>query len=165
MGLDLALLVVTGAYAAGLVVVAYVTRAGRRRVAGALAGGLAAGIVGLAATRVAELNGWWHVPVGQTAPGRTLIFLGFAISLTPVYLVTWRVARRFGMRGLAVCVAVAAMVGPPRDYAIASHFPAWMVFAPGIAPILAVAVTYALWLAIGHAVMRLVAGPARPIES
>jgi hypothetical protein len=23
--------------------------------------------------------------------------------MTPVYLVTWRVARRFGMRGLTVC--------------------------------------------------------------
>ena len=59
------LLVVTGAYFAVLVLVVYLTRAGRRRVVGALAGGLAAAVVGLVATAVAELNDWWRVPVVQ----------------------------------------------------------------------------------------------------
>jgi len=36
-----------------------------------------------------------------------------------------------------------------------------MVFAPGVAPILADAAAYVGMVAIGHAVMRLVAGPAR----
>jgi len=36
-----------------------------------------------------------------------------------------------------------------------------MVFAPGVAPILADAVTYVGIVAIGHALMRVVAGPAR----
>jgi hypothetical protein len=88
-----------------------------------------------------------------------------AISLTLAYLVTWRVARRFGMRGLTTCLGVVAIVGPPRDYAFARQFPAWITFAPGLAPILAVAVTYVLWIAIGHGVMRLFAGPARSIDA
>ena len=144
------LLVVTGVYAVVLVLVVYLTRAGRRRVVGALAGGLAAAVVALLATTVAELNDWWRVPVVQAASGRVVILAGLAISMTPVYLVTWRVARRFGMRGLTVCVGLAAIVGPPRDYAFAAQFPNWMVFSAGMAPVLAVAVTYVLWIALGH---------------
>jgi hypothetical protein len=132
---------------------------------GALAGGLSAAVVGLVATTVAELNDSWRVPVVQAASDRAVILVGLAISMTPVYLVTWRVARRFGIRGLTVCLGLAAIVGPPRDYAFAAQFPNWIVFSPGMTPVLAVAVTYALWIALGHGVMRLVAGPARSIDS
>ena len=90
-----------------------------------------------------------------------LLYLGLAISCSPIYLITWRVARRFGWRGLAVFVGAAAVIGPPRDYLFATKYPEWMVFAPGVAPILADAVTYVGIVALGHAVMRLVAGPAR----
>jgi hypothetical protein len=44
-------------------------------------------------------------------------------------------------------------------------FPNWMVFSPGMAPVLAVAVTYVLWIARGHGVMRLIAGPAGSVDS
>jgi hypothetical protein len=43
----------------------------------------------------------------------------------------------------------------------AAKYPEWMVFAPGFAPVLADAATYVGIVAVGHAVMRLVAGPAR----
>jgi hypothetical protein len=39
-------------------------------------------------------------------------------------------------------------------------FPKWMVFAPGVAPIVADGATYAGVVVVGHAVMRLIAGPA-----
>jgi hypothetical protein len=103
----------------------------------------------------------WRVPIVWTPYFLTLFYLGLAISVTPIYLVTWRVARRFGWRGLAVCLGVVAVIGPPRDYLYAAKFPAWMVFAPGVTPILADAAVYIAIVAIGHAVMRLVAGPAR----
>jgi hypothetical protein len=54
-----------------------------------------------------------------------------------------------------------AIIGPPRDYLFAATFPAWTVFAPGVAPILADAATYVGIVIIGHAVMRLIAGPSR----
>ena len=104
------LLVVTGVYFAVLIPVVYLTRASRRRVVGALAGGSPAAVVALVATTVAELNDWWRVPVVQAAFGRAVILAGLAISMTPVYLVTWRVARRFGRRGLTVCLGLAAIV-------------------------------------------------------
>lgn len=91
---------------------------------------------------------------------KLLLWLGLAISCAPVYLITWRVARRFGARGLALCVLIAAIIGPPRDYLIAALFPQWMVFSPGLAPVFADAAIYALLVLVGHAVMRLVAGPS-----
>ncbi|MEQ1897695.1 MAG: hypothetical protein ABL971_09965 [Vicinamibacterales bacterium] len=48
-----------------------------------------------------------------------------------------------------------------RDYRYMAWFPEWGAYAPGAAPVLAVSATYLLMGVTGHAVMRLVAGPAR----
>ena len=117
-------------------------------------------VLGLGAIALCEALGWWRVPFASTPYFLPLFYLGLSISLTPIYLVTWRLVRRFGWRGLAVFLCFVAVIGPPRDYLIAATFPKWMVFAPGIAPILADAATYVGFVALGHAVMRLVAGPA-----
>ena len=105
--------------------------------------------------------GVWRVPSDSTPYFVPLLYLGLVVSSSPIYLITWRVARRFGWRGLAVCLGVAAVIGPPRDYLYAATFPRWMVFAPGVAPILADSLTYIGIVALGHAVMRLIAGPSR----
>lgn len=140
--------------------VIYFTRAAIRRVVGALIGGMSAGLLGLGAIASCEALGWWRIPFASTPYFLWLFYFGISISLAPVYLVTWRTARRFGGRGLAVFLCVVAIIGPPRDYLIASVFPKWMVFAPGMAPILADAATYVGMLIVGHAMMRLVAGPS-----
>ena len=147
-------------YLVELVVVVYLTRATTRRVMGALVGGAAAGLLALGSITVCKALGWWQIPFGSSP--YFLLLLYFALSLwpAPVYLVTWRLARRFGWRGLAIFVAFVALIGPPRDYLIAAKFPKWMVFAPGVAPILADAATYIGIVVIGHSVMRLIAGPA-----
>ena len=147
-------------YLVALAAVIYFTRATLRRVAGALAGGAAVGFWALGAIALGEAQGWWRVPFASTPYFLPLLYLGFAISCAPIYLVTWRVARRFGWRGLAVFLGAVAVVGPPRDYLYAATFPEWMVFAPGVAPILADSATYVGIVVVGHAVMRLVAGPA-----
>ena len=149
------------AYLVELVAVIYFTRATARRVMGAMVGGAAAGLLGLGAIALCEALGWWRIPFASTPYFLPLFYLGLSISLTPIYLVTWRVARRFGWRGLAVFLCVVTVIGAPRDYLIATMFPKWMVFAPGVAPILADAATYAGIVVVGHAVMRLIAGPAR----
>lgn len=155
------LIVVTCLYLVELVAVVYFTRATSRRIAGAIIGGAAVGCFGMGAIVLGNALGLWRVPIFWTPSFLTLFYLGLAISVTPIYLVTWRVARRFAWRGLAVCLVVVAIIGPPRDYLFAATFPAWMVFAPGIAPILADAAAYVGIVALGHAVMSLVAGPAR----
>jgi hypothetical protein len=148
------------AYSLALVGAAYFTRATWRRVMGALGGGAAVGFLVLGIIALCQALGWWRVPFASTPYFVLLLYVALAISCSPIYLITWRVARRFGWRGLAVCVGVAAIIGPPRDFLIAAKYPQWMVFAPGVAPILADAVTYIAIVAVGHAVMRLVAGPA-----
>jgi len=150
----------TCAYLVELVVVIYFTRATTLRVVGALVGGAAAALLGMGAIALCEAVGWWRIPFASMPYFLLLFYLGLSISLTPIYLVTWRLARRFRWRGLAVFIGIVAVIGPPRDYLIASMFPKWMVFAPGVAPIVADGVTYVGMVVLGHVVMRLIAGPA-----
>ncbi len=57
-------------------------------------------------------------------------------------------------------IGIVTMIGPPHDYLYETMFPKWIVFAPGVAPIVADGATYARVVVVGHAVMRLIAGPA-----
>jgi hypothetical protein len=143
-----------------LVVVAFLTRATARRIAGALAGGAAVGVAGLGIIALGEEVGWWHMAITWEPYFLTLLLIDFALGAF-VFLITWRIARGFGWRGLAVVVAAAAVIGPPRDYWYMKRFPEWGAYGPGIAPVLAVSATYVIMVVLGYAVMRLVAGPAR----
>jgi hypothetical protein len=155
------LIVVICAYLVELVIVIYFTRPTSRRVVGALAGGAVVGCFGLGAIVLGNSLGLWRVPIFWTPYFLTLFYLGLVISVSPIYLITWRLVRRFGWRGLAVFTCIVGVIGPPRDYLFAKTFPAWMVFAPGVAPIIADAVAYIGIVLIGHVVMHLIAGPAR----
>jgi hypothetical protein len=155
------LIAMAGLYLAAFVGVAYLTRAKVPRIAGALCGGAVFGVVGLLALSLGEAQGWWRVPKAGSSHFRLLLWLALVVSCTPIYLITWRVARRFGGRGLAVFVLAAAVIGPARDYQVATMFPDWIAFSPGITPTLAVATLYAFLVAVGHAVMRIVSGPAQ----
>ena len=157
----LQIIMFTCAYSVALAAAIYFTRATSRRVVGALAGGAAAAFLGMGAIILGEALGVWRVPLPSTPGVLALFYLGFAISLSPIYLITWRVARRFGWRGLAVCLIVVGAIGPPRDYLYAAIYPEWMVFGDGVSPIIADAATYVGIVALGHVVMWMVAGPAR----
>ena len=147
-------------YLVELGAVIFFARPTLRRVIGAFAGGAVVGLLMLGAIALGKAQGWWQVPFASTPFFLPLLYLASAASCAPIYLVTWRVARRFGGRGLAVSTGIVAVVGPARDYWIAATFPHWMVFAPGVIPILADGAIYIGILLVGHAVMRLVAGPA-----
>jgi hypothetical protein len=151
------------AYLVALAVVAFLTRATWRRIAGALVGGVAFGPVLFGAVGLGEEMGWWHFTIVTSWEPYylTLLFINGTLPVAPLLLMTWRVARRFGWRGLAVVVLVLAAVGPPRDYWYMTHYPEWGTYGPGVAPFLAVAAIYASLVPVGQSVMRLVAGPAR----
>lgn len=155
------LILMASLYLAAFAGVAFFTRAKARRILGALSGGAVFGVVGLLAIALGETEGWWRLPKTGSSHFQLLLWLGFVVSCSPVYLITWRVARRFGGRGLAVFTLASAGIGPPRDYLVAAVFPGWIVHSPGFAPILAIAAIYALLVLVGHAVMRIVAGPAQ----
>ena len=158
-------------YLVVMVVVAFLTRATARRVAGALVGGVAVGVVALGIIAFGEEVGLWHMAITWEPYLLTLLVINFALCAF-IFLITWRIARRFGWRGLAVVVLVVAVIGPPRDYWFMARFPEWGAYAPGAAPVLAISATYVVMVVLGHGVMRLVTGPAgksplarRPWES
>jgi hypothetical protein len=143
-----------------LVGVALLTRATARRIAGALAGGAAVGVVALGIIALGERAGWWRMAI-TWEPYFLMLALIDSILCAFVFLLTWRIARRFGWRGLMVVLIVLAIIGPPRDYWYMKRFPEWGAYGPGFAPMLAISATYVLLALVGHGVMRLVAGPAR----
>lgn len=146
-------------YAAVFVLVAILTRATLRRVVGALAGGAVFAVVALSIIALGEEMKWWHMAITWETLYLTLLWIDLALGAF-IYLITWRVARRFGGRGLAAVVTIVAILGPVRDYRVMERMPIWGTYAPGLAPVLAVSVTYILYILVGHGVMRLIAGPA-----
>jgi hypothetical protein len=142
-----------------LVVVAVLTRATTRRIAGALAGAAMAGVMALGIIAFGESAGWWHMAIQWQPYFVTLLWIDLTLGAF-VFLITWRIARRFGGRGLAVALFVAAVLGPVRNYRYMATFPEWGAYAPGIAPVLAISGTYILMGIVGHGLMRLIAGPA-----
>ena len=142
-----------------LVIVVILTRASLRRFAGALVGAFAGGGAAIAVIAFCERAGWWHFTMSWEP--YYLIQLGISVALGAfVFLLTWRLARRFGGRGLAIALVLAALLGPLRDSAYMAMFPEWGYYAPGIAPILAISVAYVLIGIVGHGTMRLFSGPA-----
>src|SRR5262245_13806784 len=153
------IIVGTVLYTVALAAIVYFTRPTGRRFAGALAGGaFDAGLALWAIIPLGESQGWWHVPLEPSPAYMGLLFLGTAVSTAPIFLVTWRIARRFGWRGLAVTFAGLAVIGPPRELAVEATYPEWITYAPGIATVLGISAAYVGGLAAGHGVMRLVSG-------
>ena len=142
-----------------LAAVAVVTRATARRLVGALIGAAVMGGAGLGIILIGESARWWHFVMSWEPYFLTLMWLGM-IPCGFIFLITWRIARRFGGRGLAVVICVVAVVGPLRDSLYMAKFPEWGSYGPGFAPMLATAGAYVLLGIIGHGLMRLVAGPA-----
>jgi hypothetical protein len=142
-----------------LVVVVILTRASIRRIVGALVGTIAAAAAGIAVIAVCERVGWWHFNMHWEP--YYWFQLGISVPLCSfIFLLTWRLARRFGVRGLAIALLIAATLGPFRDSAYMAKFPEWGYYAPGIAPMLAISVAYVIIGVVGHGLMRVISGPA-----
>jgi hypothetical protein len=114
----------------------------------------------LGVVALGERVGWWHTAISWE-PDSLAPLLIIVTLCAYIFLFTWRIARRFGWRGLAFVAIAAAVVGPPRYYWYMQRFPEWGTYAPGIAPALAISATCVLLGILGHGVMWLVAGPSR----
>jgi hypothetical protein len=139
--------------------VAFLTRATPRRIVGALAGAAVCGLAGIGILAFAERVGWWRMAIPWEPYFLTLLWIDVGLCAY-VFLLTWRIARRFGGRGLAVLLFVGAVLGPFRDSWYMARFPEWGSYAPGIAPMLAISGAYVLLGILGHGTMRLIAGPS-----
>jgi hypothetical protein len=91
---------VTCGYAIAFLAVVYFTRATARRALGALIGGAVAGGLLLGVYNVGVGIGWWRGSLPSTLELRAFFYVGAAISLSPIYALTWRIVRRFGRLGL-----------------------------------------------------------------
>jgi hypothetical protein len=148
-------------YMSLLVAAVYFTRATRRRVLGALAGGGAVALVGVGVEALAHAWGWWRYTSDDTPYGPLAIYALLVVAFAFLALIGWRVSRRFGSRGLAVFLGILAVVGTLRDYVISGSLMGLVVFAPG--PVLAIIDAF-LWAgltALEIALMRAVSGPAQ----
>jgi hypothetical protein len=139
--------------------VAVLTRATVRRIVGATVGAAVCGPVGLGIIAFSERVGWWHMAIPREPFLLTLLWINVALC-GYVFLITWRIARRFGGRGLILALCVSAVIGPFRDSWYMAKFPEWGFYAPGVAPMLAISGAYVLLGIVGHGSMRLIAGLA-----
>jgi hypothetical protein len=117
-------------YLAILSVVVVLTRATPRRLAGALVGAAVMGGAALGIVAIGESARWWHFVMTWEPYFLTLMWIGM-IPCGFIFLITWRIANRFGWRGLAVVICVVAVVGPLRDSWYMAMFPEWGSYAPG----------------------------------
>ena len=150
----------SGVYLAVLLAAAWFTRAIKRRIIGALLGGLAVGVVGPGVEFLAHKLGWWHYPFVQTPYGPPLMYPLIVLVFAALALIGWRVTRRFGWRGQATFLIALAVLGTVLDYRVAAMLPDFIVFAPGIRIVFIDAACWAALMALAQAVMRLIAGPA-----
>jgi hypothetical protein len=88
-----------------------------------------------------------------------LLWIDFALC-GYAFLLTWRIARKFGRLGLGAVLFVAAVIGPAREYQYLAMFPKWGSHALGLAPVLGISGAYVFGLIFGHGVMRVIAGPS-----
>ena len=77
-----------------LAIVAILTRATPRRIMGAMAGGAAIGLLSLVIIPIGERAGWWHFALSWEPYFLTLMEIDSALTGF-VFLITWRIARRF----------------------------------------------------------------------
>lgn len=148
-------------YGSLLLAAIYFTRATPRRVVGALAGGAAVALVGLGVEGLAHARGWWRYTAADTPYGPPAMYPLIVVAFAFLALVGWRIQRRFGLRGLAVFLAILAVVGTLRDYLIAGHLIGLIVFAPGLVLAIVDALLWAGLTALAIVVMRAISGPAR----
>jgi hypothetical protein len=148
-------------YTSILVAAIYFSRATKRRVMGALAGGVAVALVGPGVEALAHAQGWWRYPVDDTPVGPLAMYPVLVVMMAFLALFGWVAMRRFGGRGLVVFLGVLAVVGALRDYFISGKLMGLIVFAPGVPLALIDAGLWAGLTALAIGVMRLVSGPAR----
>jgi hypothetical protein len=140
-----------------LAATAYFSRAKVLRAAAAVLGGVVFSVF------VTVIPIWmrWRRFVGIEHPTQALLLLyaGGVLAGATIALVGWRIARRFGWRGLSLWFVVMSIGGPLRERLYLS-LARLEVLAPGIAPWIANTLSWACALLLSYAIMRLTAGAA-----
>jgi hypothetical protein len=141
---------------------AWLTRAGTRRIAGALCAVLVFTALSAPIDTVGLRTGMWGYPSCVDPPHPPLpVYVGQALAFVGcLALVAWRVQRRWGARGIAKLAVVVCCVGAVRDFTVAAVLPDVIWIGPAPASVFADMAAWAVVVAVAVGVTRLVAGPA-----
>jgi hypothetical protein len=142
----------------------YLTRAPTRRVLAALAASIAFAVANVIWDQVALQLHWWGYPSFTAANMVWLLYPPSGLVAGGAFgLIGWRVARRYGSKGLLFFLALWTLWGVIHDYggAIMMKSSSLMVFGPGSLPVLANALLYASCQSIAQLMLRLIGGPYR----
>jgi hypothetical protein len=138
----------------------YLARPGRRRLLGAVAGGVAVAVVGVGIESLFHALGFWRYPSVQEPYGPVSLYPLVVVVFALVSMIGWRIMRRFGWTGWIAFVVTLTTVGVVRDFLVAERILGIIVLARGVATVLVDAAIWIATVALAQAVMRLVAGPA-----
>jgi hypothetical protein len=142
-------------------VVAFLSRAGLRRIAGALVAAIPIIPMVMSYDWIASHFGWWHYPSVTSGNAPFAWYVAAALGYGAACgLVGWRVIRRWEVRGLLVFLLLFAIFGVARDYgySMTTHF---ILFGPGPIPLLADLFSYGSAAALVQLLMRWIVGSAR----
>lgn len=147
-----------------LTIIIYFTRATRSRIAGALVGGIATGLMVILVDTIASSLGLWYYPGSTTGYGPLGYYIPGALFYgSGMALIGWRINRRFGINGLFIFVILFGFYGVIRDYVgtALTQSSNILVLGSGMVPVIADILAYMAGLTIALIVMWIIAGPAK----
>lgn len=146
-------------------VCAFATRAPARRIAAALAGGVAFAVGNAGWDLLAHAAGWWSYP---GIPGNAVVpwfwYAAAGLSVAGISLIGWRAWRRFGPRGLVAFLGLFALYGMLRDWSVASAAGSIIRFAPGAVPWLMDGTAWLSLMAVVLAIQLALGGEMRTLR-
>jgi hypothetical protein len=108
--------------------------------------------------------GWWRSRFPDTPDPLSLFSwlpFGYAVIGAVGMLIFWRIARRFGWKGQVVVFVGVAFAFAMRERFWFDQFMQLMIMPFGTIPVAVDAAFGTLAFALGYAMMRVIAGPAR----
>jgi hypothetical protein len=160
--LDPNLLIASVAFTAIMfAVIAFFTRAGIRRIMGALISAIPIIPLVLIYDTIAARFGWWYYPSFPSGHAPLAWYLATALGYGGAFgLIGWRIIRRWAMPGLVTFIVFFSVFGIARDYAY-SMTTQIIIFGNGPIPLLADLFSYASAIIIVQLLMRWIVGPAQ----
>ena len=143
------------------IIVAFLTRAGTRRIVGVLISALPIIPMVMVYDKIAAHYGWWHYPSISTGSAPIAWYVASALGYGAAFgLIGWRVIRRWERGGWLAFVLLFAFFGVARDYAY-SVTTQFIAFGSGPVPLLADLFAYGSAAAVVQLLMRWIVGPAQ----
>jgi hypothetical protein len=138
--------------------VIFFTRASTLRTVGALIGVVLFVALNIVWDLAASAAGWWHYPNNITIQPVWVYTAQALVWGTIGTLIGWRIARRFGMRGLTVFFVILSAIGAGRDFAYSVKSDVLVFTMPF--GLLMDSLAWASLYVLSYLTMRLIAGPA-----